>query len=334
MRRSVLASYMRDVLEPTVRAELERTAVEQRDEDGVVRVDLVYLCRRIFLRLAAATIGFDNVVSPEDCDRLTACLYPLIEGSTIEWATEDHAEVMRRAQAAKIDFYEQFCVPAIERRRKLIRTEAPGELPNDLITIMMTEVERGEHLEGTVRECILFLVATTLNNVAATINTIEELMQLPEGHPAPVHDLDFLRLAVQETLRLNSVTPAVIRRASKDVTLSSGRSVKEGETLALDLDRANHSEVFGADADSFNPHRELPGGIKPYGLAFGAGVHVCLGRPLVVGSYSDDPGDGLVVHVLSHFFAAGVRKDPTRAEERPQTAQNRHQTFPALFANL
>ena len=35
--------------------------------------------------------------------------------------------------------------------------------------------------------------------------------------------------------------------------------------------------VFGADADVFDPFRELPAGVWPWGLSFGYGTHACLG---------------------------------------------------------
>jgi len=55
-----------------------------------------------------------------------------------------------------------------------------------------------------------------------------------------------------------------------------------GQTVLIDRTAIHRdTTVFGPDADAFNPHRETPSRIAPYGLAFGGGRHQCIGKPLV-----------------------------------------------------
>ena len=93
-------------------------------------------------------------------------------------------------------------------------------------------------------------------------------------------------------------------------SLASGRSFEAGEHVCLEIGRANRDpEVFGPDAESFVPGRDLPTGIYPYGVAFGTGRHMCFGQPVIMGS---DGVNGSHVQIMKALFAAGVRRDPSR----------------------
>ena len=56
---------------------------------------------------------------------------------------------------------------------------------------------------------------------------------------------------------------AVFRWAGvEDLELAGGRAVARGDKVVIDLMAANRDPaVFGADADRFDPHRELPAGV-------------------------------------------------------------------------
>jgi hypothetical protein len=72
--------------------------------------------------------------------------------------------------------------------------------------------------------------------------------------------------------------------------------------------------VFGEDVADFNPYREVEQGTHRYGLAFGAGPHMCFGLPLVMGS---EGTDGSLVHLLKTVLAAGAEPDPDGPEQIP-----------------
>ena len=86
----------------------------------------------------------------------------------------------------------------------------------------------------------------------------------------------------------------------------------------IDLATANRDpSIFGADADTFNPHRSLREGTPPWGLTFGIGVHTCLGRDLDGGLQPRADTDplthqyGIVPLLVQELLKRKARPDPT-----------------------
>ena len=92
--------------------------------------------------------------------------------------------------------------------------------------------------------------------------------------------------------------------------MQHGTEIRNGQLAVIrngpaGADRA----VYGADADQFNPHREVARGTSAYGFAFGAGAHLCYGAPIVMGA---EGIDGSLVYLLKKLMAAGVEPDPDK----------------------
>ncbi|MFI5998779.1 cytochrome P450 [Streptomyces sp. NPDC051362] len=80
---------------------------------------------------------------------------------------------------------------------------------------------------------------------------------------------------VEELLRyLSVVQTGVPRVARTDVTLA-GQQIRRGERLLCSLPSANRDMALTADGDSFDPWRKAGAH-----LAFGHGIHYCVGAPL------------------------------------------------------
>ncbi|PKV97605.1 cytochrome P450 [Amycolatopsis echigonensis] len=80
---------------------------------------------------------------------------------------------------------------------------------------------------------------------------------------------------VEELLRYLSITHNLFPRvAQEDVTIS-GQLVRAGELLMCSPPLANRDERLGKDLDRFDPGRDPSGH-----LAFGHGIHHCIGAPL------------------------------------------------------
>jgi cytochrome P450 len=89
--------------------------------------------------------------------------------------------------------------------------------------------------------------------------------------------LDPARLdgAVEELLRYLSVVHTVMpRTAVRDVEVG-GQSIKAGEAVILSLPAANRDPSLGEDMDDADLSRKITSH-----LAFGHGIHHCLGAPL------------------------------------------------------
>lgn len=285
--------------------------------------DLVPLGRAVFLQFAATLIGFDDVNDPAATAELLGYLGPILEAVTVEWSTRDHATVLAEGEAARDALVARFHTPAARRRAELVER---GASPTDLLSLLAAHREEWDD-DAAVREVVLFLAASTLNNAALLVHTVHEL------HAAAVATAEAtdeqLHAAVFEALRLYPPTVALLRRAVTDVTLRDGRVIREGEHVAVDLAAANRDPaVFGADAEAFRPGRPLPDRIRPWGLTFGSGPHLCLGRAVVTGSTA---APGVHVQILRALDALGMRPDPSRAPVLAASAQRRHHSYPVLL---
>jgi hypothetical protein len=154
-----------------------------------------------------------------------------------------------------------------------------------------------------------------------------------------IEDPLFVQRCIHETVRLNPSSPVAQRWALSDVTLKSGVHIPEGGKLVIDLAAVNRDpEVFGPTAGDFDPYREVPHGVGPFGLSFGGGMHVCIGQDLAAGVVPTGDVDtdthlfGLVTGAVQRMFNEGVRRDPENPPQRDaNTARPYWGTYPVLL---
>lgn len=327
MRHRVLTRFEFEVIEPTVHRLLDASLAHAPS------LDLVRFSRRVFLRLAAAMVGLR--IDEDDTDRvLEEHLYPLIEAVTVEWSQRPHQEVVSDGIRAMQSYVRELVDPAIaERRQRIAADAAPTDVPSDLITLMVLEDFAADQIH---REAVLFLVASTLNNAATLTHAIDETDRWVRsgGYDRAAVADDITQRIVNETLRYCVVTPAVFRRALVATRLGSGQEVAEDDVVAVLLPDANRDEtVWGPSAGRFDPLRSIPEGEKPYGLAFGAGVHACLGRPLVLGSYSEELTAGMLNRIFHELLRRGASIDRATGVTFAASDQTRFETFPIHFGS-
>ncbi|MEC3913433.1 cytochrome P450 [Nocardia sp. CDC160] len=129
-------------------------------------------------------------------------------------------------------------------------------------------------IEELVGIAFLLLLAgheTTANMLAlGTFALLEHPEQLAELRADP----DLLPDAVEELIRYLSVADIFYRYATEDIELG-GETITKGSTVVVSLLAANHDPRKFDDPDALDIHRQ------PRGLvAFGHGVHLCLGHQL------------------------------------------------------
>jgi cytochrome P450 len=149
---------------------------------------------------------------------------------------------------------------------------------DDLITRLLAVTAAEERLseEELISLVIMLLFAgheTTVNLISAgTLLLLENPTQLALFRARP-HLTD---TAVDECLRLHSPIQATTRIAYADAPVGD-RLVRRGESVTLLLGSANRDPAAFADPDRLDiarrPNRHL---------AFGRGIHYCLGAPLAV----------------------------------------------------
>lgn len=345
--KAALLFYESEALDPVIDRSMQECA-NDRDGGEPVRADLVPLVRTMLHRITAATTGIDGVDGPEATERFRWLVEKLGEAVTVEWSTRDHEEVIAEGLVIRNLLVEEFYAASFARRRALVEGHRAGsvtaeELPRDLLTMLCLHWDPAWDDELPLREAALFLVAATQTTTHAIPHVVLHLSEWFEAHPedrAVALDKEFLRSAANESLRLHLPSPSLIRVAARDVTLSTGRTVAEGERVALLATPANRDpEVFGPDADAFDPHRDSPFKQRPWGLTFGGGEHLCIGRPLVTGLSSRTDGEvgteGTMVKILTALVAAGVELDPERPPVHTTASHHdAYESFPVVFTGF
>ncbi|WP_343908371.1 cytochrome P450 [Nocardioides aquiterrae] len=169
--------------------------------------------------------------------------------------------------AAAASLYEYFSGFLAQRRK---------EPRNDLISALVGAEVDGQRLteEELLGFCLLLLVAgheTTTNLLANSMVILarhpaarERLARHPELHPG----------AVEELLRFDSPVQGLSRTLTRDVTIH-GITMPAGDTVLLLFGSANRDERVFPAADRFDIDR----GPERH-LAFGRGIHFCLGAAL------------------------------------------------------
>ena len=324
-----------DILAPAIRQAFDALR-GARSADGLVRLDLVALLRSLTIAISAHVTGVDNADEPQRRAQLQSLVGRLEAASGVEWSTRDKTEVMAEGIAARRELIRDFLQPALQRRTSLVQAIKLGQspdsaLPMDLLSLLARHGEDGRPDEQARiwRECALFLVAGTQTTSHALPHILWHLDRWWTAHPqhrGRSEDIEFLRGAANESLRLHQPVPALLRVATRDIVLeSSGRSFRNGERIALFFSNANRDPaLFGDDVESFNPMRASGRKPPPWGLSFGSGAHTCIGRALVTGlsqRYDDtNPTLGSIVGVLQALYQAGVALDPEHAPQRNTTS--------------
>ena len=339
LSRSAMERYDGEFLS---RAIEELIAAARASEDPVV--DLIQLVRLMLVRVIATIVGIDGV--REDRARalkLMACIDGFISGTQVRYSTRQPEEVIAEAVAAVEVYREELYEPSRRRRQELAQQVAAGQIREDEVpddVIMRQQGPRAPEIwneKTALRDSLTVFAGGLQTSAVAVVQSIDDYYAWAGAGPEAVADPDMVRGVVNESLRLRPPVPYILRRASEDVTLRDGHEITAGEELALDITAANRDvDVFGADANEYRPERfrELPPKYPQYGLAFGAGSHVCYGKPLAtVGG--TDPRETHVPRVVTKLvgalLAAGVR--PAREQEPTlePSYRNIFRTFPVEF---
>ena len=85
----------------------------------------------------------------------------------------------------------------------------------------------------------------------------------------------YLKTFVEEVLRLESPVQSLMRNAAKDIEMN-GVKIPKGSVINVRYAAANRDDKFFEDPDEINLERKKAGSH----MAFGSGIHHCLGAPL------------------------------------------------------
>ncbi|MBU3737828.1 MAG: cytochrome P450 [Rhodoferax sp.] len=344
-RRDFFRYYEHQVFPETLRQTM-RPFVERGSAD---LMDLGY---RVTMNLTADFAGIDRPDrTSEETARLLALVMTFSEGATLVHSTRDKDAVRAEVRLAMRRFDEQFYQPSLARRRALVdacqRGAVPADsLPRDVLTVLVANEDRIElPPEVMMREIAFYLQAGSHSTANATVHAFHDLTVWRQSHPEDGARMDrdplFLQRCVHESLRLHPASPVAWRKPVCPMHLPTGQEVGDADRVVIDLAQANcDPDVFGDDAQVFNPHRRLPDGVPPWGLTFGVGVHTCLGRDLdggVLPRADTDPQThqyGIVPLFVQSLFEQGARLDPERkAVPASHTERPNWGAYPIVFGD-
>jgi cytochrome P450 len=153
------------------------------------------------------------------------------------------------------------------------RRASPRE---DLLSRLADAEVDGERLdeEEILRFSQLLLAAGTETTTNLVDNTILCLLDNPSEQARLLAAPDLLPSAIEEVLRYRTPVQAMFRTTARDVELC-GRVIPSGKFVMAMIGSANRDPRQFPDAARFDITREP----NPH-LAFGHGIHFCLGAPL------------------------------------------------------
>ncbi|MDF9716790.1 cytochrome P450 [Nocardioides sp. ChNu-153] len=178
-------------------------------------------------------------------------------------------------QAAAVAAADAFAGAVLELARD--RASSPRD---DLLSDLVAAREGTQRLseDEVVASAVLLLNAGHEASVNVFGNGLVALLRSPAADgvrtAARAGDVSGVPTLVEEMLRFDSALHLFERTATQDVEVAGVR-VEEGQRIAALLGSANRDPAVFAEADVFDPARDP----NPH-VAFGAGLHFCLGAPL------------------------------------------------------
>ena len=152
---------------------------------------------------------------------------------------------------------------------------------DDLMTELLEaefEDEAGANRRLTRQEVLTFTSTLATAGAETTVRLLAWAGKLLADHPDQrrqiVQDPSLIPGAIEEVLRYEAPAPCIARYVTRDVE-HHGRVVPAGSVIALLVGAANRDARRYPDPDRFDIRREVG-----QQLAFGWGIHVCLGAAL------------------------------------------------------
>lgn len=209
-------------------------------------------------------------------------------------------EAFQRANEALQEFY-SYLLTLIEKKRQ--------EDADDLISKLLKIGAEGSQISDRELVTMTFLLITAGHDTAD--NMIGSGMLALLTHPQQMALLrenpSLIKTAVEEFLRYRSpFMLSTMRWASEDIELGD-KLIRRGDSVLISLAASNRDEDTFARPDTFDITRQE----NPH-LAFGKGIHYCLGAPL-----ARLEGQVAIPILLQRLPHLRLQVDPDTLEWRP-----------------
>lgn len=158
------------------------------------------------------------------------------------------------------------------------RRSDPDDRHADVLDNLCFAEDGEAHMSSAevVTHVFQLLVAATDTTRALIANCLYRLLEHREHWEAVLADRSLLPNAIEESLRLDSPAQFMVRSVIKERVIESC-PIPAGHKVYLNIQSANHDEDRWGD-DSLSYRMDRPNVMSH--LAFGRGIHSCIGAPL------------------------------------------------------
>jgi cytochrome P450 len=211
-----------------------------------------------------------------------------------------------------------------------LRQAQPELLPESDLRLTVL----GPFLAGldTAASTCAFLLYELLKDpalLAAARAEADEFLAVPDLTPERFGRLDVIRRALQETLRLHPIAPALQRTAKATFTFA-GYEVPAGETIIVATTVPHYLPQYFPDPTRFDIGRHTPEKLRALPARclapFGVGAHTCLGAGLAEAQ--------IMVTVATMLRALDLKMEPEdyrlKIDPKPTPRPDRHFRFKVI----
>ena len=251
----IFAPRKMNELEPEISA-MVNTLIDQFIDDGHCEFTTglsVPLPSQVFLRLLGLPLSeLDRFLKMK-----TGILHP----------SGDDLDQMRESQVAVSREIEGYFADQIKLRRK--------QPSDDIVSMFLAaEVDGTKLTEEVILGSLYLFIIAGLDTVTDTLECFfAYLAQHPDHRRQIVEDPSIIPGAVEELLRWETPVTGVSRVATQD-TVVAGCPISKGDSVGVSIGSANTDPAAYENADTVDFSRNMRH------LAFGGGVHRCLGSHL------------------------------------------------------
>jgi len=239
-------------------------------------------------RVRTLTTAFlDKFVEEGECDLIErfAALLPSDVISTLPGAPpEDHTSlrIWTETLMHREDGVSAIPKAAHEASKSLIEyfagliTAKRKKSADDLVSALVDADLEGRRLtdQEILGFCFLLISGGNETTEKLIANTIHQLSRHPDQRQRMIADPSLIPSVIEESLRFRSPTQYMVRATTMDVE-RHGRTIPRGERVVMLIGAANHDPRRFDDPARFDIDRKIL-----QHLAFGFGVHFCLGARL------------------------------------------------------
>jgi cytochrome P450 len=229
----------------------------------------------------------DQVQPAGQMDLIAAYALPLpvlVISNMLGIPAQDRQEIFESSQAIISPGRHQLTFRARRRRVRAfvdylqqLFTERQQNPRDDLITALVQAEQSGDRLTGMELSSMVALLLVTGHETTVNLigNGVLALLQHPKQLARLLSQPELIDAAIEELLRYDGPVESSTTRWAKTDIEFGGQLIKKGDIVRVVLSSANRDPACCAHPDRLDITRQ-----DNRHLAFGHGIHYCLGAPL------------------------------------------------------